>query len=124
MDFGEIFPFLMAGKRVTNEAWNGRGMYIVMMEGYPEGVRVNPQTAEAHRIPKGSKVKVRPYIVMKDAQDQLVPWQPSQQDLFSKKWRVLCDCCQLPLKVFSEEVDAFKKLFTCPTLDAVILVSQ
>lgn len=87
--FGVALSYLWQGKRVRRAGWNGKGMYIVLMPGYPGGIPANAPTAEAHSIPVGTVVKVRPYILMKDAQGMLVPgWLASQTDLLAEDWEV------------------------------------
>lgn len=70
MDFSEALKELKQGRKVTNGNWNGKGMYLEVQ---------NPD--------KNSKMK-HPYIYMKNALDELVPWTPSQLDLFSENWKV------------------------------------
>ncbi len=87
MDFSEALKCLKEGMIVTNDKWNGKGMYIFMQPGYPEGVPANENTASAMGIEEGTVVKVDPYIMMSNAEGKLVPWTPSQMDLFSDGWR-------------------------------------
>jgi hypothetical protein len=90
LGFEGALGYLRQGKRARRAGWNGKGMYIVMMAGYPEGIPANQATAEAHGIEPGTLVKVRPYLVMKDAQGYLVPgWLASQTDLLSDDWEVV-----------------------------------
>ena len=87
--FGDALSYLWQGKRVRRVGWNGNGMYIVLMPGYPGGIPANEPTAEAHGIPVGSMVHVRPYLLMKDAQGMLVPgWLASQTDLLAEDWEL------------------------------------
>jgi hypothetical protein len=37
---------------------------------------------------KGSKMS-RPYLYLKNAQNEMVPWVPSQGDLFASDWAAL-----------------------------------
>ena len=52
----------------AREGWNGRGMFIMLQR----------PTAE-------SKMTL-PYIYMRTAQGDLVPWHPSQSDLLAEDW--------------------------------------
>lgn len=91
MDFSEALKELKAGKAVTNCNWNGKGMYIVMMPGYPDGIALNEISCKAHHIQHGcpeSYIPVGPYITMLDATGTLVPWTPSQLDMFSNDWQI------------------------------------
>lgn len=89
LSFSRALELLKEGSRLRRAGWNGKGMYIVMMHGYPYGIPANPSTAAAHGLSEGDEVKVRPYIVMKDAQGMLVPgWLASQTDLLADDWEL------------------------------------
>ena len=70
-DFGYALRNLKDGKRVTRPGWNGKGMWLEL------------QRPDAH-----SKMTL-PYIYMKTADDQLVPWLASQTDVLAEDWMVL-----------------------------------
>ena len=61
---------LKEGKRAQRIGWNGKGMWLEM------------QRPDEH-----SKMTL-PYIYMKTADDQMVPWLASQTDLLSNDWLV------------------------------------
>jgi len=67
-DFAYALRHLKAGKKVTREGWNGKLMWLAL------------QVPDA-----GSKMQ-RPYIYIKTAQDQLVPWVASHGDLLGEDW--------------------------------------
>lgn len=89
MEFEDALKELKAGKKVTNNNWNGEGMCLFMQIGYPEGVPANANTATALGIEEGEVIKVAPYIMMQNAHGDLVPWLASQMDLFSDGWEVV-----------------------------------
>jgi len=60
-----------AGERVARAGWNGRNMWVAL------------QTPDAH-----SKMSL-PYVYMKTADHQMVPWLCSQTDLLATDWYVL-----------------------------------
>lgn len=70
-DFGGALLNLRAGNRVTRGGWNGKGMFIELVNNdgqmYKDG-------------------KMLPYIVMKTAQGEYVPWLASQTDLLAGDW--------------------------------------
>jgi len=66
--FGNALTLLERGKKLTRAGWNGKGMYI-----------------ELQKPDKNSKM-TRPYIYMKTAQNDLIPWVASQTDLLAKDW--------------------------------------
>lgn len=59
------------GKKLMRRSWNGKGMHISIQ--YPD---------------LGSKMS-QPYIYMKTADNQLVPWTASQSDLLACDWAVV-----------------------------------
>lgn len=88
MDFGEALNFLRAGDSLARTGWNGKGMFIILQKGYPEGVPANLNTATALKIEEGTMVKILPYIHFKTANGELVPWVASHSDLLAEDWKV------------------------------------
>ena len=70
-DFGVALKLLQGGYRVTREGWNGKGMWLKIQ--FPD---------------KNSKMSL-PYIYMKTACGNNVPWLASQTDLLSEDWQLL-----------------------------------
>jgi hypothetical protein len=69
MDFGEALHALKHGHAVCREGWNGKGMWLRL------------------QVPDvGSKMSL-PYIYMRTAQGDLVPWLASQTDMLAEDWR-------------------------------------
>ena len=68
MNFGDAIVALKEGKRVSRAGWNGKGMWLGL------------QVPDTH-----SKMTL-PYIYMKTAQDDLVPWLASQTDMLAEDW--------------------------------------
>jgi hypothetical protein len=68
---GQAIKELQNGERVSRSGWNGKGMWLAL------------QRPDAH-----SKMTL-PYIYMKTADDQLVPWLASQTDILAMDWDVL-----------------------------------
>lgn len=66
--FGEAIEALKAYHTVTRTGWNGKNMYLEL------------QVPDAH-----SKMTL-PYIYMRTAQGDLVPWLASQSDILSEDW--------------------------------------
>jgi hypothetical protein len=71
MTFGEAISALKEGKRVSRTGWNGKGMWLEL------------QVPDAH-----SKMTL-PYVYMKTAQDDLVPWLASQTDVLAEDWGIV-----------------------------------
>lgn len=71
MTFGDAIFFLKQGKRVARHGWNGKGMWV-----------------ELQRPTDTSKMTL-PYIFMKTADDNLVPWLASQTDILAEDWTLV-----------------------------------
>ena len=86
-EFGIALSYLWQGKRVRRAGWNGKGMHIALMPGYPGGVAASRETARAMSVQEGDSITVRPYLAMRDAQGCMVPgWLASQTDLLAADW--------------------------------------
>ncbi len=88
MNFGEALDALKQGQKVTRAGWNGKDMFVVHQKGYPDGIAINRNTAEATGIPEGTVCNFRPYLMMKTVDDEFVPWVASQTDLLAEDWAV------------------------------------
>jgi hypothetical protein len=86
MGFGQALLSLEAGYRVTRTGWNGSGMWVTYQRGYPDGIAINANTAEATGIPEGTVCKFRPYLMMRTADGEFMPWVASQTDLLATDW--------------------------------------
>lgn len=58
------------GKRVCRSGWNGKGMYLML------------------QVPDANSKMTLPYVYMKTAQNDLVPWLCSQTDLLAVDWSI------------------------------------
>jgi hypothetical protein len=88
MDFGSAIKGLKAGHRLTRSGWNGKGMFIYLV---PEG-RYAPTTTAGREIAEDEKdglVPYRPYVAMKTAQGDVVPWLASQSDVLGEDWELV-----------------------------------
>ncbi len=70
MNFQSALEALKAGSAVTRPGWNGKGLSVKV------------QVPDEH-----SKMK-RPYLYMIPPEGTLVPWLPSQTDLFAEDWTI------------------------------------
>ena len=71
MNFGQAIEKLKEGKKVARKGWNGKGMWIKI------------------QVPTEKSKMTLPYIYMKTADDNLVPWLASQTDMLAEDWEVL-----------------------------------
>jgi len=65
-DFGDALECLKGGGLVQRDGWNGRGMWLRLEE------------------PSGTLTK--PFIAMRTAEAEHVPWLASQTDLLATDW--------------------------------------
>jgi hypothetical protein len=91
MEFGEALRAIKAGQRVCRSGWNGRGMWLVLVEPDddeqpPPGVAYSVTGIATRRVPS---VRGLPWIGMKTADDGFVPWLASQTDLLASDWEVV-----------------------------------
>lgn len=87
-DIGWAVESMRGGTRVCRAGWNGNGMYLAYQKGYPDGIPINENTAQATGLPAGYVCKFLPYIMMRTAGGEFVPWLCSQTDLLATDWQV------------------------------------
>jgi hypothetical protein len=68
MNIGEAVALLKFGLRVRRFGWNGKGMYLEL------------------QVPDRNSKMSLPYVYLKTADDNLVPWLCSQTDLLAEDW--------------------------------------
>lgn len=88
-DFGWALGRLRNGRKVCRKGWNGKGMWIVLQEGYPDGIPINANTARATGMLEGTTCKFLPYIMMRTVDGSFVPWLASQTDVLAEDWQLV-----------------------------------
>jgi len=71
MTFGSAIKEMQNGEKVARRGWNGKGMWLAI------------QNPDEH-----SKMTL-PYIYMKTADNNLVPWLASQTDMLATDWDIV-----------------------------------
>lgn len=89
MDIGEALRAAKASARIARPGWNGRGMWVVYQRGYPDGIAINANTAEATGIPEGTVCVFRPYLMLRAVDGSFVPWVISQSDALAEDWETV-----------------------------------
>lgn len=74
-DFGNALTMLKDGKRVARHGWNGKGMWLTLITSWNDGGILD--TLDYEKLP---------FIAMKTADDQVVPWLASQTDILARDW--------------------------------------
>lgn len=81
MDFSDALDFMKQGLKVAREGWNGKGMWICICKG-----------ATTYDVPLNAGFDASlarntlPFIIMKTADECLVPWLASQTDILATDW--------------------------------------
>lgn len=75
--FGLAIAAMQSGQRVARSGWNGKSMFLFKVETwtYTDGKQDNYPN--------------RPFIAMKTAQDDVVPWLASQTDILAEDWSIV-----------------------------------
>lgn len=85
-DFSDALHAVKDGDRITREGWNGPGQWVVLQDGYPDGIAINANTAKATGIEQGTVCVFRPYLMLHTADGSFVPWAPSVSDVLAIDW--------------------------------------
>ncbi len=84
--FGKALDHLKAGTKVARLGWNGKEMFLFLVNG--SSFEVN--RAPLNKIyPEGTKVDYHAHIDMKTAQGYVVPWTASQADVLAEDWKIV-----------------------------------
>jgi len=79
LDFGGALVMLRDGKKVARAGWNGKGMFLLL---------IDPYHNDQYRIEELPGIVGTPisFIAMKTADNKLVPWLASQTDILAEDW--------------------------------------
>lgn len=86
MDFGDAIRAMKNGKRVARDGWNGKGMFLFLVNGSTFTVNREPLLSI---MGEGTHVQYHAHIDMKTAQGYVVPWLASQSDMLADDWVVI-----------------------------------
>lgn len=86
LTFGEALEGLKLGKKAARSGWNGKGMFVFLVDGSTFTVNRKPLLGI---YPEGHIVEYRSHIDMKTADDQIVPWVASQSDVLAEDWALV-----------------------------------
>jgi hypothetical protein len=80
LTFGQAIELLKAGKKVQRVGWNGKGMWLSL-------VRAG-QWQVAEEVPglEDRSLLTAPWIAMKAANNDFIPWVASQTDVLAEDW--------------------------------------
>ena len=83
MDFGAVVAGLKEGRRYARQGWNGKGMFIFLVNGSHFTVNREPLLSI---LGEGTEVDYHAHVDMKTAQGYVVPWVVSQVDMLADDW--------------------------------------
>lgn len=86
MDFGRALEELKAGKLVARRGWNGKNMFLFLVQGSTFQVNRAPLN---NIYPEGTTVKYHAHIDMRTADGTIVPWLASQTDVLAEDWVIV-----------------------------------
>ena len=86
MNFSEALDNVKEGKKISREGWNGKGMFLFLVQGSTFKVNRPPLLGI---YPEGTEITYCPHIDMKTADNKVVPWLASQTDILADDWGVV-----------------------------------
>lgn len=86
LTFGLAVDALKKGLKVARAGWNGKGMFLFLVQGSTFQVNRAPLLGI---YPEGTVINYCPHIDMKTADDKIVPWLASQTDVLAEDWSVV-----------------------------------
>lgn len=89
LTFGEALEAVKAGRKISREGWNGKGLFVVYQKGYPDGIPCNKQTADAWGLTEGDLFKCEPYLQINTVDGSHAMWVPSIRDCLAEDWMIL-----------------------------------
>lgn len=86
LDFSEALKELKNGKKVARSGWNGKGMFLFLVNGSTFKVNRAPLLGI---YPEGTEIKYHAHVDMKTADGMVVPWLCSQTDMLADDWNIV-----------------------------------
>lgn len=86
MTFGHALEAVKRGARVARAGWNGKGMFIFLVNGSTFTVNREPLLSI---MGEGTQVRYHAHVDMKTADGQVVPWLCSQTDMLASDWCIV-----------------------------------
>ena len=86
MDFSDALDFIKKGARLRRACWNGKGMFVFLVNGSNFKVNREPLLSI---LGEGTEVTYQPHIDMKTADGSIVPWLASQSDIMADDWEIV-----------------------------------
>lgn len=85
LTFGDALLMLKRGHKVHRAGWNGKSMFIFLVNGSTFKVNRAPLLGI---YPEGTEINYHAHVDMRTANGQIVPWLCSQTDMLAEDWSV------------------------------------
>lgn len=86
MNFSQALESLKMGSRVARRGWNGKDMFIYLVDGSTFTVNRPPLNG---MYEDGTEITYHAHIDMKTNQGYFIPWIASHSDLLSEDWETV-----------------------------------
>lgn len=86
LSFSLALGFIKRGYKVQRSGWNGKGMFIFLVNGSTFKVNRPPLLGI---YPEGTEINYHAHVDMKTADGQIVPWLCSQTDMLAEDWQIV-----------------------------------
>lgn len=97
LNFGQALAAMKLGARAARDGWVIDGKWICLRSGYPDGIAVNDNTAEAFGVPPGTVVVFQPYFQMCEKDGSIRTWNKGDQDVIADDWYLVEGSGNLPV---------------------------
>ena len=87
-DFGMALDALKQGFKVCRRGWNGKGMYLFRI-----GNSMSAGDGWTYTNGKNDNLPLAPFVAMKTATNEVVPWLASQTDILAEDWEIVDEDC-------------------------------
>lgn len=88
MNFGQALEALKVGEKVVRSGWNGKGMWIVLVDNWFYGGKAAEYIAD-HAEANGLFIQGSCFIAIKTVDNYFVPWLASQTDTLAEDWTIV-----------------------------------
>lgn len=86
LTFGMAIEALKLGKKVQRAGWNGKGMFVFLVNGSTFNVNRAPLLGI---FPEGTEINYRPHIDIKNVDGSISTWVPSIGDVMAEDWLIV-----------------------------------
>lgn len=86
MDFSDALDFIKKGARLRRAGWNGKGMFVFLVNGSNFKVNREPLLSI---LGEGTEVTYQPHIDISHPDGSISVWQPSTGDVMAEDWEIV-----------------------------------